>query len=416
MLYRCECGISLPIKQFPFFCACGMRWDSPTSRRLHREFTPSTAHRVKRPIESHWLPLHAYAIKHESDWSADRARRDYAVWCRGIPSYGCSCRENWRLYTAEHPPVFDSPRDFFAWSVAGHNFVSANHVKPAKPELTLAQAYGVFRRSGELSKAPPLDLPEIDVVIPFYAGDRHFLAECVRAIYSQAYVRPIIHCIADGCEFPELGLAVHRYRTPGGWGPYRITNSLVAGGFTRSRYLAIQDVDDLSLPFRLWQQIATMREFGYEMVGGAMRNEPAAGYTGDRHLQEPILNSWRTYSSCPKGHLMNSTRLVSLQAFRAMNGFVDMICSADTDFCNRVVHLAPHESLPTFGASDIVAIRRLHDSSITNGGRYKMGTADRQATIDIVYANLAKVQADGSLAMARSLGGLERSRPLERIL
>lgn len=359
-----------------------------------------------------WDALHRYAIDNWADWSPVDAASFYADWLPTIPTFGCDCVTTWVNYTAAHPPDFDSPAGFFRWSIAAHNHVSTEHAQPRKPAIALAQAYGLYRRSGSYDTQPPTDPPRVDVVIPFCAGDRHFLPDAVSAIASQRHVRPVIHCIADGCDFPELALPCHRYSTPGGWGPYRITNSLVHHGHCQTDVLAIQDVDDISLPDRLWRQLATMHRWGYQHVGGSMVQQPADGYTEDRHIREPILRPWRVYRSCPNGHLINSTRTITLSAFRALNGFRDLMCGADNELDNRVGLLPPHESIPSFGARDIDGIRRLHHNSLTNGKTYGYDSPARVKSNAAVVDLLQQMQVSPSLATARRIGQLDSAPPL----
>jgi hypothetical protein len=367
----------------------------------------------KRP--SPWIHLHNYPIQHERDWSPMAAKRWYEVtWSASIPQRGCDCTDHWAAYVAKNPPPFDDPKSNFAWGVEAHNYVSREHA--GHPTISVAQAYGIFRRVGTYSSAKPLDKPAVDVVIPFYGGDRHFLNECVTAIQQQRHVNPIIHAVADGCEFPEgVSRSIHRYSTAGGQGPYRIANSVVCHGHCESSYLAIQDVDDISFPDRLWRQIAAMREFGYEMAGGSMEQRPADGYNRDRHLRLPILYPWNVYPSAPNGHLINGTRTLTVDLFRRVNGFMDLMCSADFEFDNRTSMIAMPNCVPAFGSRDIDAIRRLHDASLTNGPGYDMGTPARTECNDRVMDALTAMEASPTVAAARSLGGLQDALPLQQL-
>lgn len=421
MRWQCpECSrqMVLPSHAFRVFCPCGYRGQfkaapppppiDPEKEARRKKLLQQAA----MPKESHWPKLHQYAIDRWDTWSTTDAQAFYTQWRSEIPRYACDCEQRWAKYEREHSPDFSSARAWFVYSVEAHNFVSAEHVKPPKPRISLAQAYGIYRRSGRLSTKVPAGRPLVDVIVPFCEADKQYLIECLDAIYKSERVMPIVHCVADGCEFPQTEYPIRRYQTAGGLGPYRIANSLVRDAHIVSEIVAIQDVDDLMLSNRLWQQLASMQEWGYQMVGGAMQQEPMENYRGQAHIVEPVLYSWRTYRTAPKGHLVNGTRMIEAELLRQVNGFADWPCSADVDLCNRISHLPWYESIPVLGSDEIVAVRRLHGASLTNGPAYCIGSDARKDMAELVDANIEAMQQSPSLETARSMGGMDKAPEL----
>lgn len=92
-----------------------------------------------------WTKLHQYPVDNADDWSDTSARVFYSEWVARVPSFGCECQSNWAAYTADHPPDFSSARAFFAWSIAAHNHVSAEHAVPRKRFMPLMEAEGLYR-------------------------------------------------------------------------------------------------------------------------------------------------------------------------------------------------------------------------------------------------------------------------------
>lgn len=86
-----------------------------------------------------WLAIHQYPVDHRHDWGAADAAKWYERWNASVSGCG-SCQTNWSRYVRTSPPDFTSAEAFFAWSVASHNHVSTEHVKPAKLPMNLADA------------------------------------------------------------------------------------------------------------------------------------------------------------------------------------------------------------------------------------------------------------------------------------
>jgi hypothetical protein len=85
-----------------------------------------------------WILLHDGSIK---------TIEQLTEWELLIPQYGCSCKRFYAEWKAANPPDFTSPEAFFAWGVRLHNAVNA---KLGKPEITIEEAYKIWRKSDGL--------------------------------------------------------------------------------------------------------------------------------------------------------------------------------------------------------------------------------------------------------------------------
>ena len=77
-------------------------------------------------------------------------------WELTIPQYECNCRRFYAEWKAANPPDFSSPEAFFAWGVALHNAVNA---KLGKPEITIDEAYSIWRKSDGDTEISGTNLP-----------------------------------------------------------------------------------------------------------------------------------------------------------------------------------------------------------------------------------------------------------------
>ena len=319
----------------------------------------------------------------------------------------CGCGDDWRQRKIEIRT--DTREHFFEDANYAHNLINAAIHGPVKRRyhVPIAEAYGIWRKSGEYEPLLPAAwrTPTVDVVIPFHAGDAQFVREAVEAILAQRFVRPIVHVVADGCDWPDLPDGVLKYEAAGGVGPYRIANA-IAMHHAWGLWLAIQDADDVSHPDRLWRQVATMERYGYEMTSCS-----AANFTNDPTLvgrlsNEPVVKAGRVYSTVPYGRHVNTTRMMTRAMFLRLNGFADMMCVGDFEFDNRA-HLA---GVPSFWSSDVLADRRLQGESLTNGDRFRYGTSGRADETRKLEAFLAQMKANPHDAAA--IGAVDRAPDL----
>jgi hypothetical protein len=85
-----------------------------------------------------WILLHDGSIK---------TLEQLTEWELLIPQYGCSCKRFYSEWKAANPPDFSSPEAFFAWGVNLHNAVNA---KLGKQQITIDEAYSIWRKSDGL--------------------------------------------------------------------------------------------------------------------------------------------------------------------------------------------------------------------------------------------------------------------------
>lgn len=255
----------------------------------------------------------------------------------------------------------------------------------------------------------PTDCPTIDVMIPFHSADAQWVGDAVRSSLASKYVLPIVHVVADGCEFPDdLPANALRYKTPGGWGPYRIQNGLVSGGNCLSKFLAILDADDTMTPDRLWRHVAMLRQFDADMISSAVENVPADdSETTRKHVAwQQIVKPAVRYETCPHGRCVNTSRTMRRQFFESVNGFANMTCSADFDLDNRCRPWAR-----IIDDQRICGTRRVHHRSLSHGIA-PIGSAPRQKDLDTVVQHLRTMQASPTIKTAASLGSLNQSQKL----
>jgi hypothetical protein len=248
----------------------------------------------------------------------------------------------------------------------------------------------------------PQEVLIIDVVIPFCENDSQFLERCVTAIKASKHITPIIHCIADGCLFPDLDYTnIYQYYTEGKWGPSRITNAVIE--YLHTPIFAVQDVDDVSYPDRLWKQAIALQK--YAMTCCAMENTAEEGYEGTRHLKEPIIYPNIYWPTTPYGRVVNGTRAMRVATFKEINGFADVFYSGDFEFDNRVLPLYNcHCSM------EVLATRYHHSKSLSNGCTRDDSRADNNK----VYTAIRAMQQP-SLQKAKGLGALDKARILNII-
>jgi hypothetical protein len=84
-----------------------------------------------------WAKLHGYR-------GCDPQWLD--IWQYLIPAR-CDCKDGFQRILKDLPPDHSSPEAFFAWGVALHNAVNA---KLGKPQITLDEAYSIWRKDDGL--------------------------------------------------------------------------------------------------------------------------------------------------------------------------------------------------------------------------------------------------------------------------
>jgi len=260
---------------------------------------------------------------------------------------------------------------------------------------------------------PSTSLYDIDVVIPFCKTDAHLVNVAIASILVQVGVSPLVHVVADNCEFPDNlpnKECIQYYRTDSTLGPGCIANAVVAYHAV-TPYLALQDADDISFPTRLIKQLDKLRN-GFDQVSAAMIQKGLPGYKGNRHIEEPILKCGGTFGNVPKGRLINSTRAVSIEMFKRINGFCELMCSQDLALDNVTSFLG----IPTYCFEEPLATRRLHPDSLTNGPHF---TRDKgsggQEVLRRQRELLNQIRNSPTYNTARSQGCLDKAKPLCQI-
>lgn len=260
---------------------------------------------------------------------------------------------------------------------------------------------------------PLADLPAVDVVMPFWAGDSQWLRKGVLSLLRSRHVSVVLHVVADGCEFPDLpdDRRIRRYHTNGDWGPYHIANSLVRWGHCTAEWLAIQDADDISLPDRFWRQIAMLERDKADMISSAARNFLATGdntATAIAKLKwQKVVRPGKVYDSVKRGHCVNPTRTMRRAFFETMHGFSDLLCSADFEFDNR----CRWTDQSIIDDQTIVALRRVHGQSLSHG-LVPIHSPARQKLLAIISDRQRRLQRSPTLQLAQSFGALHTAPPL----
>lgn len=255
---------------------------------------------------------------------------------------------------------------------------------------------------------------DIDVVIPFCQSDSHLVVDAITSILIQIGVKPLIHVIADNCDIPESlpsKSCIRYYKTFSNLGPGRIANA-IAAHHAGTPFMALQDADDIAHSNRLVLQLSKLHD-GFEQISAAMIQQALPGYRGSRHIDEPLLKCGGKWGNVPKGRLINSVRAVSLNMFKRVNGFSNLMCSQDLAFDNVTAFL----EIPTYCFDIPLAIRRLHPDSITNGPHF---TRDPQSggreILRLQRLMLQQLKDSPTYETAFNQGCLDKAEPLCQVV
>lgn len=126
---------------------CGRRLAAPPGRKVFCscgsiQSYPSEA--FKEAGRKAWGLIHSYPIEHWNDWDPEAAMVWYSEdWLPLIPSFGCSCKNEWAKLTSEHPPDFTSAKAFFEWTWDRHNDINR---RLQHQEISIDQAYEIWSR------------------------------------------------------------------------------------------------------------------------------------------------------------------------------------------------------------------------------------------------------------------------------
>lgn len=256
----------------------------------------------------------------------------------------------------------------------------------------------------------------ISVIIPFCNTDKHLVYQAIDSILIQKFL-DTVYVVGDGIDKKDSVLRnlISKYNnkpirffTALNIGPYAITNSIVKYNVS-SKVIALQDADDISFPNRFQEQIEHLIE--HDHSSAAMKQIAQKSYKGHRHITEPILTCGAKAINVPKGRFINSTRMIKTSTFQELNGFSNMFCSGDLAFDNIIRAL----NIPSYECQKVLAIRRLHGSSLTNHPNTTRHSKIRQTCMTKLYADLKIILKSPTLETARSIGNLNNAQPLPEV-
>lgn len=263
---------------------------------------------------------------------------------------------------------------------------------------------------------------ECDVLIPYYRKLK-WLPATVEAIASQMDVITHIHLIND--QSPEDDTVARRelshlprlywYRNRENIGPYRSYHNV--WDRLQTTTVAIQDADDFPLPHRLWRACQALDEHQADIYGAAMEQSLDVTAAGDDPVRnyvqkQPILASGPKSKMYPYGILINGTMAARREAVERINGFADSHCGADTEFVTRA-HAA---GLRVVHDSAVVAVRRVHPTSLSRGGPHGVGSDSRKQRVEEWLQRYQRFATAGPNFDFRQFGSLDRAQPQETIL
>jgi hypothetical protein len=253
---------------------------------------------------------------------------------------------------------------------------------------------------------------EIDVVIPYCPADARWLAEAVDSIRRQT-VRSVIHVVSDGGDQNVLdGLpdGVRCYvNLDAPIGPYRSVHRVWR--WLATPYVAIQDADDISLPFRLERSLHFLQK-GADLVAGEMAQfvDPhhGNGQLAKTRAEKPTLRSGVEWSTAPKGCIIHGVTAYARAAFEAVNGYTPWLCGADNEFGPRLQASGYLTAFP----GELWGLRRLHAGSMTARPDTGMKSRMRARNRDELIRRIAAFHAcDFS---PRQYGGLDQDAESDR--
>ncbi|HUT93880.1 MAG TPA: glycosyltransferase [Thermoguttaceae bacterium] len=232
----------------------------------------------------------------------------------------------------------------------------------------------------------PRSIHACDVVIPYTEDNIRWLAQSVESILNQNYADCTIHLICDGppiLDDPAQRLCsrssrVRWYRNKQNIGPYRSVHRV--WDYLETDFVALQDSDDIALPNRIWYSVETIEKTGADMLSAVMEQFVSHEAPSDWVLEYlgklPFHTPGRVSKFSPEGSVVNSTMICRREAFERMNGFLPLKCSADLEYPTRARRLG----LKILNVPHVLALRRLHRTSLSNGDEWGPHTKQRKRT------------------------------------
>lgn len=264
------------------------------------------------------------------------------------------------------------------------------------------------------------EIPKCDVVLPYHVGALPYVEEAVRSILNQTLNQGqnqiILHLIADGIlpkDDPIVGKfeflpQVRTYYTKQAVGPY--VACLQVFQYLESDYLAIMDGDDIALPHRLEYSIRKLEETGSDLFGACMLQ-----FVDYRNQDVGVLERWKeipVHQSVKRkdGYtVVNCTMVIHRHVFEELNGFRDFYCGADIHFIQR----AFDAGYQIHCSDEIVGLRRLMSSSISNNGQTGLGSDIRKKVHTQQQSDFQDIKNG---AHPRIFGSLEQHRQSQALI
>lgn len=252
--------------------------------------------------------------------------------------------------------------------------------------------------SGSDRTVEAMDEPfRCDVVLPF-CGWLDYVEEALESLLAQRHAEPVIHLI-DDCSPGEIDAFLCRwsehprvrvYRNVENIGQFQSFNNVA--GYFETDHVAVQDADDVSLPWRLAFAGQMLRESGADYFGGAVE------LFGDDEVIRPVMSETNELERIPRAKirrsfyprwlrsdyfLENPTAVFRTRMFLEMGGYADFGdrwlngTSLDTEFQLRCLYHGARFAI----ARDVVTRYRVHAQSATQDRRTGWGTSVRAESI-----------------------------------
>jgi hypothetical protein len=251
-----------------------------------------------------------------------------------------------------------------------------------------------------------------DVVLPYHNAALPYVAASIDSILNQQNARCIIHAIADAVSKEDEDIIKSLYRDASNIRFYRNETSIgqyqsVHKVFHKleSKYIAIQDSDDISLPHRLWHSVTEMQKHNADIFGASMENFidwRSNGYAkADWYIENQgiISESGIKANYCPSGRVNNPTMVLTKQSFLKLNGFTDWRYSADNEFVERA-----HRAGMSFHYSpSVVVLRRIHKESIGQHPKTGFHTETQKKASQQLLARYEELESETDMAQFGSM-------------
>lgn len=228
------------------------------------------------------------------------------------------------------------------------------------------------------------DLPELpalpvdpstyscDAVIACCAADIPYLQAAVTSLVTQRFVKVQVHVVCDGFKPSQIvrrDLAryknVRLYWHQASVGPYLSAMRVVP--FMKTKSFAVQDADDVSMPYRLWRSCQVLEEAGAALVGGACVQSLAPGEHRACVTHAAKFETYRfsgqVWDTAPLGMSLHPASMFLLSAFRAVNGYGDYLSAGDCEINTRL-RVAKYKVV---NDNVLYTIRQLRSDSLSHG-------------------------------------------------